>query len=371
MITRCLEAMVELTIVLTLFMGVCATGSDLEEQWNRSIPNFCWSLSVSDNGTVAALEVDKTETVLGIYSVDGTVIKRWSPPKGKQFEYAAIDGTYVVAWYGYGVVVLFGDEGREQLWAKSAEDIWPTSVSLSAASGRVTFADYSATEKSTVWCYTVAGEMVWKNTVPSLVTDISTSASGNVVVAGEKYGLWGDEGVNAVYLFSPSGTEMWRVKTESPVIDVHVSPQAEYVVAGLDNGGMLLLDKTGQILMSRDDVGAWVDIAAAAHRIVASSLSGGITCLGFSGDILWRGPDNTYFLGDQGNLFISEDGSITATLYSTGIDPDNAVYIFNLMGEVLYKQMDSSTTPRVAVSPNGGYVSVAFGGCLRLFKASE
>jgi len=368
---RCLETLAKLTIALILFIGVCVTGSELEEQWNRTIPEFCWSLSVSDDGTVAALEVDGSETVLGVYSVNGSVIKRWAPPSGKQFEYSAIDGAYVVAQYGYGAVVLFGDKGREQLWAKSAEDMWSTSVSLSAASGRVAFANCPMPERSTVWCYTVAGEMVWKNTVPSFVTDTCISASGNVVVAGEKYGPMYDEGVHAVYLFSPPGTEMWRVEIESPVIDVRVSPQAKYVVAGLDNGGMLLLDKTGQVELSRDDIGGWVDIAAGAHRIVASSLSGGITCLDFSGDILWRGPDNTYFLGDQGNLFISENGSITATLYSAGIDPDNAVYIFNSMGEVIYKQMDSSTTPRVAVSPNGGYVSVAFGGCLRLFKATQ
>lgn len=244
--TRCLEALAKLTIGLILFIGVCATGSELEEQWNRSIPEVCWSLSVSDDGTVVALEVDGSETVLGVYSVNGAVIKRWAPPRGKQFEYSAIDGTYVVAQYGYGAVVLFGDEGREQLWAKSAEDMWSTSVSLSAASGRVTFANRPMSERSTVWCYTVAGEMVWKNTVPSFVTDTCISASGNVVVAGEKYGPMYDEGVNAVYLFSSSGTEMWRVETESPVIDVDISPQQSTWLRGSTTAGCFYLTRQGK-----------------------------------------------------------------------------------------------------------------------------
>lgn len=133
---------------------------------------------------------------------------------------------------------------------------------------------------------------------------------------------------------------------------------------------MLLLDKTGQIQLSRDDIGAWIDMAAAAHQIVASTLSKGITCLDFSGDILWRSSD-TRFLGGMDSLCVSEDGSITVALYFEAIYPDNVVYIFNSMGEVLYEQVNSSTAPRVAVSPNGCYVSIAFGRRLRLFKASE
>ena len=369
---RCLEALGKLTIVLILFIGVCATGSELEEQWNRSIPEVCWSLSVSDDGTVAALEVGGSETVLGVYSVNGAVIKRWAPPRGKQFKYSAIDGIYVVAQYGYsdGAVVLFGDEGREQLWAKSAEDMWSTSVSLSAASGRVTFADYPMPEKSTVWCYTVAGEMVWKNTVPSLVTDTCISASGNVVVAGEKYGMMYDEGIHAVYLFSPTGQELWRVEAESPVIDVAITPQAEYVVAGFDDGGMAFLDKRGRILWSKGDVGAWIDMSADANVIVASTVSEGIVALDSSGEILWRSSDWRLW-GDRDGLCVSDNGDIVVALRFEMIYEDNVVQVLSSMGEVLYEQEDATTAPRVAVSPSGRYVAIAFGRRLRLFKAGE
>lgn len=345
-----------------------AVATGVEEVWNRTIPTVCWSLSVSNEGDVAAVEVDGSQTTLGVYSADGTIIKRWTPPRGKQFTYCAVDDARILALYG-DVASLFTDRGREQAWSKSVADMWPTTAALNASIGYVVFADQPLVLQSTVWCLTLKGDRIWSKSVPSLVTDTAISDSGHVVVAGEMYGLMYDQGMHAVYLFSPSGTELWRVETESPVIDVDISPQAQYVVAGLDNGGMLLLDETGRTVWSRNDIGGWIDMAADANVIIASTNFDGIAALALSGETLWRNPDARLW-GDRDGLCVSENGSIVVALGFEMIYPDNVVQILNSMGEVLYEQENSSTAPRVAVSPNGRYVAIAFGRWLRLFEAS-
>ena len=341
-----------------------ATSVRIEELWTRTIPSVCWALSVTDEGNVAAIERDGTKTVLGVYSATGSVIKRWTPPSSS-FEYCSLDGEYMIAQYG-NTVALFDKNGGEQLWAKSVPDVWPSSVSLSVSSGRVVFADQPFPGMSTVWCYGLDGQKIWSKKIASAVRDTSISASGDVAVGGEKYGLMWDEGKFAVYLFSPTGAELWCIETESAVLDVAMTPQAEHVIAGLDNTGMLFLDKSGRTLWSKDESGAYIDMSADAGLIVASRRKG-IVALDSSGETLWSSSDSR-LRGGTDSLCISENGAIIVALSWESINADNVVQVLNSTGEVLFEQEDSTTAPRVAVSPQGRYVAIAFGRRLRLFE---
>lgn len=344
-----------------------AASAGIEELWTRTIPSVCWALSVTDEGNVAAIEVDGMETVLGVYSATGSVIKRWTPPS-RTFEYCSLDGEYMIAQYG-NTVALFEKNGGEQLWAKSVPDVWPSSVSLSASSGRVVFADQPFVGMSTVWCYGLDGQKIWSKKIASAVKDTSISASGDVAVAGEKYGPMWDEGKYAVYLFSPTGAELWCIETDVGVIDVAMTPQAEHVIAGLGNTGMLFLDKSGRTLWSKDDIGGYVDMSADAGLIVASTRGKGIVALDSSGETLWS-SSNLRLRGGTDSLCISDNGAIIVALRLESIYADNVVQVLNSTGEVLFEQEDSTTAPRVAVSPRGRYVAIAFGRRLRLFEVS-
>lgn len=355
--------------VLVSGIVLAAYTAELEQIYSKLVPTVCWSLAVSNEGVVSAVEVDGTDTTLTIRSATGALIKRWTPPRGKQFGYCAVDGSYVVAQYG-DIVSLFGDEGREQLWAKSVEDVWFASVTLNASCERVVFANQPLATSSSLWCLDVQGDRLWSKQLPCLVTDTAITDSGHVVVAGEQYGLLLDKGEHAAYLFSPSGDRLWRFETISPVIDVDATPGAEHVIAGLDNGDMVFIDNNGRHLWTSEEAGGWVDLAPGASMVFASASRGGVTALGFDGSLLWHSADSRVW-GDRDGLCVADDGRVTAVLGMPMIYTGNVVQILDSAGAVIYERVDGASAPRVAVSQNGLYVAVCFARSLTLFSVSQ
>ena len=369
----CIRALV---FLLCLGWSIPGAATSLAEQCNIGISKFTYSLAVSDEGIMAAVEEAATGAVLAIYGPDGTAFKRWSAPDGRSFEYCEISGEYVLATYGAGVA-LFSDYGRKQEWGRRFADLWGYACSLDTVEQRVIAADYPLDGSSTVWAISFSGTVLWQHNLPSLVTDTAICEAGHVAVAGEQYGLMLDKGRHAVYLLSPTGTEQWHFETSSPAIDIAMSSDGLWLLAGLDNGGMVflenrsrLLGREPRLLWSKDDIGGYVDLAADAGTAVAATSDMDLALLSSSGEEIWTSGRRDVF-GDRDEICISADGSLIAAVGLAMKWDDNPALIYASTGNVLYESFSSSTRPSVAVSPNGRYVAVASGFRLRLFEVKD
>ena len=352
--------------LLTGNIAVTGTNASVAEVWSVPISKYAYSVSVSDSGRVVAVVDISKVSHMQVYSSQGEREKSWNPPKGAYFEFCLIRQDYVLATYG-DVVSLFGNGGKEQLWAKSLQDLWPDAVTMSIDSKSIVMASYPPDAKSTVWMLDIDGNTLWKRQVESNVTDTAITPEGFVVAGGEKYGYFADKGRDAVYLFRLNGSLAWWKETDSPVIDVVVSDDCSYIVAGLDNGGMLFLDRDGHVVWEKEAIGAWVDMSGDGQRIVASSLNG-LVVLGVDGNIIWQSDALGYLPGSQDGLDISRNGRAIVGLQAPMIYEGNQVCVFDRAGENVYSDKDSNSSPRVAVSQSGQFVAIAFARKLTLLQ---
>ena len=347
-----------LAFLLTGNIAVTGANASVAEVWSVPMSNYAYSVSVSDNGRVAAVVGINKVSHMQIYSSQGNIERDWSPARGTNFEFCLIQQDYVLATYG-DVVSLFDNGGNEQLWATSLQYLWPDAVAMSIESKRIVMASYPPNDKSTVWMLDMEGNELWDRRVESNVTDTAITQKGLVVAGGEKYGYLEDKGRNAVYLFRPNGSLAWWKETDSPVIDVAVSDGCSYIVAGLDNGGMLFLDGDGHVLWEKEGIGGYVDMSGDGRLTVAGSDSGFVV-LGVDGRTVWQNDAVGYLFGSQDGLDISRNGKTIVGLEAPMIWEGNQVFVFDRAGEKLYSYTDSNSSPRVAVSENGQYVAIAF-----------
>jgi hypothetical protein len=355
--------------VLLVMVSISASAYQLAELFSKSVPSMCWGLSVTDSGVVATIERSGTDTVLATYSHAGATIKRWTPPSNAQFEACTSDGKLVMVWYRDSLSV-FGDSGREQLWGKRTDELWPTTISLDVTSDRVVFADQPLESRSTVWCFNTDGDIRWSRSLQSLCVVSAIAEDGSVTIGGEKYGLMYDKGVHAVYQYSPSGNLEWRYDTSSSVIDVDVSSDLGVVVAGLDNGDLIVLGMSGNLLWSKTEAGGWVDLARTAGIVVAAWSSGGVAAYDLEGAAIWTARDGGIW-GDRNGLCVDDRGTVIAAIGFPMIYSGNVVKVFDSSGDLLWEDSDDNTVPCVAVSPNGRYVAVSFSRQLRLFEVID
>lgn len=352
--------------LLTGNIAVTGTNASVAEVWSVPVSDYAYCVSVSDSGRVVAVVDIGKVSHMQVYSSQGEREKSWNPPKGAYFEFCLIRQDYVLATYG-DVVSLFGNGGKEQLWAKSLQDLWPDAVTMSIDSKSIVMASYPPDAKSTVWMLDIDGNTLWKRQVESNVTDTAITPEGFVVAGGEKYGYFADKGRDAVYLFRLNGSLAWWKETDSPVIDVAVSDDCTHIVAGLDNGGMLFLDRDGHVVWEKEAIGAWVDMSGDGRLTVASSLSG-FFVLGVDGSTAWQNDAVGYLPGSQDGLDISRNGKTIVGLEAPMIYEGNQVFVFDRAGENVYSDTDSSSSPRVAVSESGQFVAIAFARKLILLR---
>jgi len=345
-------------------IAVTGTNASIAEVWSVPISDVAYSVSVSDNGRVVVVTNDGAN--LHVYSSQGEREKNWNPPRGDYFEFCLIRQDYVLATYG-DVVSLFGNGGKEQLWAKSLQDLCPDAVTMSIDSTSIVMASYPPDAKSTVWMLDVDGNALWNRQVESNVTDTAITPEGFVVVGGEKYGYFADKGRDVVYLFRQNGSLAWWKETDSPVIDVAVSDDCSYIAAGLDNGGMLFLDGDGHILWEKDDIGGWVDLSGDGQLVVAGSNLGYFVVVDAEGNAIWQSAALDIF-GYQDGLNISRNGQTVVGFAMPMKYEGNGVFVFDGTGEILYSDTNSTSAPRVAVSESGQFVAIAFARKLILLR---
>ena len=346
-------------------IAVTGANASVAEIWSVPISKYAYSVSVSDSGrAVVVVGVNKV-AYMRVYSAQGQLEKNWRLPRGLWFNSCLIHQDYVLAAYG-DTVSLFGNGGKEQLWVDSFSSLWSAPV-MSVGSKRIAVASGSPVEKSTIWMLNMEGDVLWSHQIESSACKMAITPEGFVVAGGEKYGYFADKGRDAVYLFRPNGSLAWWKETDSPVIDIAVSDDCSYVVAGLDNGGMLFLDRDGHVVWEKEAIGAWVDMSGDGQRIVASSLNG-LVVLGVDGNIIWQSDALGYFPGDGGNLNISRNGKTIVGLEAAMIYEGNRVCVFDRAGENVYSDTDSSSSPRVAVSESGQFVAIAFARKLILLR---
>jgi len=345
-------------------IAVTGENASVAEVWSAPISKYAYSISVSDSGRVVAVVDISKVSHMEVYSSQGEVERNWSSSK-RDFEFCLIRKDYVLVTYG-DIVSLFGNGGNEQLWADSYQDLWPNAA-MSVDSKRIVILSYPPDAKSTIWTLNMEGDVLWNHQVESNVSVAAITPEGFVAAGGEKYGYLCDKGRDAVYLFRPDGSLAWSKETDSPVIDVAVSDDCSYIVAGLDNGGMLFLDRDGHVVWEKEEIGAWVDMSGDGQRIVASSLNG-LVVLGVDGNIIWQSDALGYFPGDGGNLNISRNGKTIVGLEAAMIYEGNRVCVFDRAGENVYSDTDSNSSPRVAVSESGQFVAIAFARKLILLR---
>lgn len=358
-----------LALMLVTFSCVSVRAVELVELYSRTVSVGCWGLSVNDSGVTCAIEVTSGDTLLAIYSLSGSTIKRWTPPRGTQFEACTSDESLVLAWYT-NAVTLFGEDGREQLWGKRADELWPDSISLSAVAERVVFGDQPLNGSSTIWCFDTDGHQIWSEALDSLAVDTDISSNGQVLVGGEKYGLRYDSGVHAVYFYSEFGSLIWRHETDSPVIDVAVAHELGIAVAGLDNGDLLVLNMAGDLLWSQTEAGGWIDLSRSTGYVIAARQWGGVFRYTQAGEPTWS-VDDPVIWGDRDGLCTDSTGCVIAVVGAPMICRGNKVQVLDADGLVLWEESSDSTVPCVSISPNGRYVAVSFARKLRLFEVVE
>jgi len=359
--------LVGLFFAFLLAGNIAVTGENatVAEVWSAPISKYAYSISVSDSGRVVAVVDIGKVSHMQVYSSQGGHEKNWNPPEGACFEFCLIRKDYVLATYG-NIVSLFGNGGKEQLWAKSIQDLWPDAA-MSVDSKRIVIPSYPPDAKSTIWTLNMEGDVLWNHQVESNVSVVAITPEGFVAAGGEKYGYFCDKGRDAVYLFRPNGSLAWWKETDSPVIDVAVSDDCSYIVAGLDDGGMLFLDRDGHVVWEKEEIGAWVDMSGDGQRIVASSLNG-LVVLGVDGNIIWQSDALGLAPGDESNFNISGNGKTIVGLNAPAMYEGNRVGVFDRAGENVYSDTDSTSSPRIAVSESGQFVGIAFARKLILLR---
>ena len=352
-------------LIVGVFSAVRARGNpDVEEIWSYKT-DTTFSISVSEEGNLAFSEQTDKAGFMRIHNRKDNSLKNW---KCSSTQRVIVSGNHVLATYNSNTFSILQIEPSKQLWSKRVDDLSPSSLSYSYEAKRGVVGDIPMDSEfnlaaSTIWVFNQNGDVIWQKKLDIHLTCAVVNQKGYVVAAGEKFGPWDKdfnytEGENAVYIFDPSGKPLTHVRFDSPPIDVGIDKYAETIVVGLDNGGMVLFNRNGEILWEKDNIGGYVAIDERGETIVTTKLTHPVL-LNREGEVLWESQLGTF--GGIEGLVISPNGEYI------GISTYDSVVILQAVdGKVLYQTKAGKKVSRVSLSDS--YAGIAIEGEVKLLS---
>ncbi|MBA7491874.1 hypothetical protein ES702_02422 [subsurface metagenome] len=355
---------------LTLILVVCSItqaigNTNIEEIWSYKT-DTTFSISVSEGGNLAFSEATKNAGYIRIYNRKEDSLQTW---ECSGTERVVVSKGYVLAAYDSRNFSLFQIEPSKQLWGKRIDSLNSLSLDYSyeakrGVAGDGPFDTNSNPTASTIWAFDQNGDVIWQKKINVQLTYAVVNQKGYVAITGEKFGPWDKnynytKGENAVYVFNPSGKLLVHVQFDSPPIDVGIDKDAEKIVVGLDNGGMVFINRKGKILWKKDDIGGYVAIDGQGERIITTKSIHPVL-LNQEGKVLWESQQEA--IGGIEGLVISPNGKYV------GISTfDFAVVILDaLNGKVLYQTKPGKKVSRISLS--NSYAGVAIEGEVKLLS---
>jgi len=338
---------------------------DVKEIWSYKT-GATFSISVSEDGNLAFSEKTREASFIRIYNQKDNSLKTW---KCSSTERVIVSGRYVLAAYNTNIFSLFQIKPSKQLWAIRVDSLSSLSLDYSHEAkcgivGSVPVNSNLNPTASTIWIFDQSGDVIWQKKLDVHLTCAVVNQKGYVVAAGEKFGPLDKnfnytEGGNAVYVFDPSGKLLANVQFDSPPIDVGIDKYAERIAVGLDDGGMVLLNRNGKILWEKDDIGGYVAISEQGERIATTKLIHPVL-LNQEGKVLWESQQKV--VGGIEGLSISPKGE-----YIGAGTWDNKVVILDATsGKVLYQTKPGKRVSRVSLS--NSYAGIAIEGEVKLLS---
>jgi len=353
-------------LIVGFFSAPRARGNpDVKEIWSYKT-DTTFSISVSEEGNLAFSEQTEKAGFMRIYDRKDNSLKNWECSSTQR---VIVSGNYVLATYNSNTFSLLQIKPSKQLWSKRIDFLNPLSLNYSYEAKCGVVGDMPVDSKSnlaasTIWVFNQNGDVIWQKKVDIHLTCAVVNQKGYVVAAGEKFGPWDKnfnytEGENAVYIFDPSGKPLAHVRFDSPPIDVGIDKDAETIVVGLDNGGMVLFNRNGEILWEEDNIGGYVAIDERGETIVATKLTH-LVLLNREGEVLWESRQEV--AGGIEGLVISPDGKYVG-IGTWGL----AVVILEAAsGKVLYQTKPGKKVSRISLS--NSYAGIAIEGEVKLLS---
>jgi hypothetical protein len=309
--------------------------------WSKSLGNEVEGVSISSDGNrilVGVAEYSTGEPDVFLFDKNGSTI--WGKnlidsgrPCGVSI---SGNGNYIATGDTDNKVRFFNSSG-DQLWAKELGN-WAASVSVSSAGdyiaagswdGNVYFFNqsggelwsydtqysvygvstspeggYVASVGSDIFFFDGNGHQLW-NITSYFGEDISVSANGNYIAAGEKYD-------DKITLLNKAGGELWSWDVDSSVNSVAVTTDGKFVVGGADDGYVYFLENLppSTITCGRSKSQVFVGESITISGSI-DPLHGGVEVV-----LTYTRPNTTIL---QRNVTTSGDGS-----YSDTLAPDQA-----------------------------------------------
>lgn len=367
-IKKCMMLPSILGIILILRLSpIAQAGEDLDvkEIWICKTDTVL-SISVSEEGNLAFSEQTKNTGFIRIYNQKDESLESW---KCSSTERVVVSGNYVFAAYNGNIFSLFQIKPSKQLWGRRVDFLSPSCLCYSHESecgvvGNIPMDSAFNPAASTIWLFDQNGGVVWEKRLNIHLTCAVVNQKGYIVAAGGKFGpldrnLNYTEGENAVYVFDPSGKLLAYVQFDFPPIDIEIDKNAKRIIVGLDNGGMVFLNRDGEILWEKDNIGGYVAIDEQGERIVTTK-STHLVLLNQEGKVFWESGQEV--TGGIEGLVVSPNGKYIGIRV-----PNLAVVILEAAsGKVLYQTKPGKKVSRVSLS--NCYAGIAIEGKVMLLR---
>jgi len=367
-IKKCMMLPSILGIILILRLSPIAQAAeylDVAEIWTSKTDTVL-SISVSEEGSLAFSEQTRNAGFIRIYDQKDKSLESW---KCSSTERVVVSGNYVFCAYNGNIFSLFQIKPSKQLWGRRIDLLSPSCLGYSHESecgvvGDIPMDSAFNPAASTIWVFDQNGGVIWEERLNVHLTCAAVNQRGYVAAAGEKFGPLDKnfnctEGENAVYVFDPLGKLLAHVQFDSPPIDVEIDKNAKRIVVGLDNGGMVLLDRDGEILWEEDNIGGYVAVDEQGERIVTTKLTH-LVLLNQEGKVLWESHQEV--AGGIEGLVVSPNGK-----YIGIRAPNLTVAILEAAsGKVLYQTKPAKKMSRVSLS--NSYAGIAIEGKVKLLR---
>jgi hypothetical protein len=367
-IKKCMMLPGILGMILALGLSPIAQTAEylgVEEIWTCKTDTVL-SISVSEEGNLAFSEQTRNVGFIRIYNQEDKSLESW---KCSSTERVVVSGNYVFAAYNGNIFSLFQIKPSKQLWGRRIDLLSLFCLGYShevecAVVGDIPMDSALNPVASTIWVFDQNGGVIWEERLNVHLTCAVINQKGYVVAAGEKFGPLDKnfnytEGENAVYAFDPSGKLLAHVQFDSPPIDVGIDKNAERIVVGLDNGGMVLLNRDGKVLWEKGNIGGYVALDEQGKRIVTTKLTH-LVLLNQEGKVLWESQQEV--TGGIEGLVVSPNGKYI------GIQAPNltVVILEAASGKVLYQIKPGKKVSRVSLS--NCYAGIAIKGKVKLLR---
>lgn len=350
---RYVQVLIISIVLFSLAVGLSASvpGTEVTKLWEREIGGSKHWVSVANTGRVAVVKDTTNSSELIILSPGGKVTQRWTPPSRDTFDICLAREGCIVATYG-DTVSLFSPDGANQQWGVNLDSLYGVGIADNCERIYVTNAPFD--KPSTVVAVDGKGNTLWARQLNSRVWDPAVSKQGYIALGGQDYGPKFEKGENAVHLLNPSGNLLWSKKTDSPVIDVAINEDATRIAAGLDAGEMLFLNRKGQVLWEKSEIGGWLGMSTTGETIVTGK-DGHIVAFNSEGILEWGNAEVPTGLGAQA-IKVVKGGKLTAVKVTW---MGNKVFLLDEEGKKLYQRSLSGYAPDMSISESGKYVALA------------